>query len=186
MESGILRAGRVLGAESRRSEEAGAGPQSGGLNSTDQDPWGGFGFGEVGSLVGGEFQLRVRHSYLPDPHCISLSLSHTHTSTTVGLCHAGASVSQHKQTPPHQVAEARATAEDGQGGSASICSPGVSPSSAQSRPPRATESRLTEQPHHTILMPVPGPLRTGDPRSRRRLPSMGASSRSITSLSGVP
>ena len=31
MESGILRAGRVLGAESRRSEEAGAGPQSGGL-----------------------------------------------------------------------------------------------------------------------------------------------------------
>ena len=100
MESGILRAGRVLGAESRRSEEAGPGPQCGGLNSTDQVPWGGFGFGEAGSLVGGEFQLRVRHSHLPDPH--SISLSHTHTSSTVGLCPAGASVSQHKQTPPYR------------------------------------------------------------------------------------
>ena len=185
MESGILRAGRVLGAESRRSEEAGPGPQCGGLNSTDQVPWGGFGFGEAGSLVGGEFQLRVRHSHLPDPHSISLSLTHTHKLHGRLVPCRGLSLPA-QADPSIQVAEARATEEDAQGGSASICSPGVSPSSAQSRPPRATESRLTEQPHHTILMPVPGPLRTGDPRSRSRLPSVGASSRSITSLSGVP
>ena len=116
------------------------------LNSTHQAPWGGFGFTEVGSLVGEEFQLRVRYSHLPDPHSISLSLSHTHTSTTAGLCTAGASISQHEQTPPHKVAEARETEEDAQGGSASICSPGVSPNLAQSRPPRAADSRLTQQP----------------------------------------
>ena len=145
----------------------------------------GSGSERQGHLSGESFSFEFVTA-ISQTHTPSLSLSHTHTSSTVGLCPAGASVSQHKQTPPHQVAEARATEEDAQGGSASICSPGVSPSSAQSRPPRATESRLTEQPHHTILMPVPGPLRTGDPRSRLRLPSVGASSRSITSLSGVP
>ena len=121
-----------------------------GLNSTHQAPWGGFGFTEVGSLVG---EVSASSSLQPSPRptlhlslSLSLSHTHTHTSTTAGLCTSGASVSQHEQTPPHKVAEARETEEDAQGGSASICSPGVSPNLAQSRPPRAADSRLTQQP----------------------------------------
>lgn len=152
MESGILRAVRVLGAGSRISEETGEGSQCGALIPRIRilGAGGGAGVRVHRGRVTCQGRVSASSSSQPSPRpTLHRSLSHTHRSTTAGLCTAGASISQHEQTPPHKVAEARATEEDAQGGSASICSPGVLPNSAQSCPPQGSRQPAdTETPSH--------------------------------------